>query len=261
MLLRALALLATLVIPLLLAVEAVAQVHAAMFWIGPLAAVGCTLPILLATKDRAQVLVAAALAAMAAASTPGLPELLRITGDESGLPVHDLREGPLPSDASGYVAVRGYLRDAYVVDEYHPAAGQRPNENLTPDAVLLPLLGTNETEIEGETLGRVVVARVKPERVEAPIVTLRGKLGPVNQEIVASLFVVQVLGQPAPGTAMPQIEAVLLDTLDVPSRGQALTRLGLAVGAGVLALVLLWLALPRRRETEPVHRRDAQRPQ
>src|SRR5690606_17127521 len=122
-LLRALALLATLMIPLLLAVEAVAQSHAAMFWVGPLAAVGCTLPILLKTKDRAQVLVAAALAAMAAASTPGLSELLRITGDESGLPVHDLREGPLPSDASGYVAVRGYLRDAYVVDEYHPAAG------------------------------------------------------------------------------------------------------------------------------------------
>jgi hypothetical protein len=243
-LLRALAVLATVLIPLLLAVEAVSQLHASMFWIGPVAAVVCTLPILLKSSDRAQVLVGAALAAMAAATTPRLPELLRITGDEQSLPVHDLREGPLPREASGYVAVRGYLRDEYVVDEYHPAQGQRPNENLTPDAVLLPLLGTNATDLHAEQLGRVVVARVKPERVAAPIVTLRGKLGPVNQEIVDSLFVVQVQGQTA-GMAPPRIEAVQLDTLDVPTRPQALTRLGLAVGAAVLALVLLWLALPR----------------
>jgi hypothetical protein len=37
----------------------------------------------------------------------------------------------------------------------------------------------------------------------------------------------------------------MLDTLDMPTRGQALTRAALALGAAVLGLILLLFALPR----------------
>jgi hypothetical protein len=40
-------------------------------------------------------------------------------------------------------------------------------------------------------------------------------------------------------------KAIMLDTFDMPTRGQALTRTGLAVGASLLSLILLLLALPR----------------
>jgi hypothetical protein len=244
-LLRVLALLAAIVIPLLCGVEAISQLHPVMFWVGPLAAIACALPIArAATNNRTQALLGAALAAMAAASTPDLPELWRITADEASLRVHDLRDAPLPSDAEGYVAVRGYLLDEWVVDEYFPKPGERPNENEAPAAVLLPLLGTDANELHAEQLGRVIVARVKPERVAAPIVTLRGKLGPVNPEIVDSLFIVQVQGQS--GGPPPRPDAVLLDTLDVPTRARAWTRIGLAIGAAFAGLLLLWFSLPGR---------------
>jgi hypothetical protein len=274
--LRVLAVLAAIVIPLLLTIEAVSQLHPLMFWVGPIAAIACTLPIVhAAVGARGQALLGAALVAMAAAATPELPELLRITAADDVLPVHDLRDGPLPTDADGYVAVRGYLREEWVVDEYHPNAGERPDQNLEPTAVLLPLLGTTEIELRGETLGRVIVARVTPEQLGRPaITTLRGRLSPVGDEIVDSLFIVQVderaraANQPAGREASPHAgrrpstggsggrednlgvvarpEAVMLDTFDMPTRAEALTRTGLAAGAALLGLLMLWFALPRR---------------
>jgi hypothetical protein len=246
--LRVLAVLAAIVIPLLLTIEGLSQLHPIMFWAGPLAAVACTLPILYAAVHaRGQALLGAALVTMAAAATPELPELLRITATDDVLPVHDLREGPLPSSADGHVAVRGYLREEWVVDEYHPGDGERPDQNLAPTAVLLPLLGTNDTELHAEALGRVIVARVAPEQLDGPpIITLRGRLGPVGDEIIDSLFIVQIDERVRASGLLARPDAVLLDTFDMPTRAEALTRTGLAAGAALLGLLLLWFALPRR---------------
>jgi hypothetical protein len=246
--LRVLAVLAAIVIPLLLTIDAVSQLHPVMFWVGPLAAIACTLPIVhAAVGARGQALLGSALLAMAASGTPALPELLRITAADDVLPVHDLREGPLLIDADGYVAVRGYLREEWVVDEYHPAEGERPDQNLAPTAVLLPLLGTTEVDLRAETLGRVIVARVSPELLDGPaIVTLRGRLGPVGDEIVDSLFIVQVDERARAAGLMARPEAVLLDTLDMPTRAEALTRTGIVAGAALLGFLMLWFALPRR---------------
>jgi hypothetical protein len=246
---RVFAVLAAIVIPLLLTIEALSQLHPAMFWIGPLAAILCTLPIVhKAVGARGQALLGAALAAMAAASTPELPELLRITADDDTLAVHDLREGPLPDTASELVAVRGYLRkEGGVVDEYHPGEGKRPDQNMAPTAVLLPLLGTTDVDLPAETLGRVIVARVSPEQLGGPtLVTLRGRLAPIGDEIIDSLFIVEVDEATRKAGMVVRPQAVMLDTFDMPTRGEALTRTGLAAGAALLALLLLWFAIPRR---------------
>lgn len=248
--LRVLAVLAAIVIPLLLSIEALSQLHPVMFWIGPITAILFTLPIVyVAVGARGQALLGAALAAMAAASTPELPELLQITGSDDALEIHDLREAPLPSTAAGHVAVRGYLREEWVVDEYHPGKGKRPDQNMEPTAVLLPLLGTTATDLRAETLGRVIVARVRPDQLGgAPVVTLRGRLAPVGDEIVDSLFIVQVDEKTRAAGIMVRPQAIMLDTLEMPTRAQALTRTGMAAGAGLLALLLLLFAIPRRRD-------------
>ena len=51
---------------------------------------------------------------------------------------------------------------------------------------------------------------------------------------------------PAEQAAPAQLEAVMLDTLDMPSRGQAITRAALAAGSAILGLVLLLFSLPGR---------------
>ncbi|PRP92070.1 hypothetical protein ENSA5_51640 [Enhygromyxa salina] len=248
MFLRALAVLAAIAVPLLLTIDAISGLHPAMFWVGPLVAIACALPIVLAAESaRGQALVGAGLAAMAAASSPELPELLAVTRDPDAMPVLDLREAPVPEGQDGYVAVRGYLRTEWVVDEYQVADGDRPDQNEEAKAVLLPLLGTNEEIIAAdEHLGRVIVARVSPRvAYGSPLVTLRGRLVPVGPEIVDSLFIVQVNDQGLASGVELRPKAVMLDTLDMPTRGQALTRTGLAGGAALLSLILLLLALPR----------------
>ncbi len=251
---RVFAVLATIVVPLLLTIEAISELHEVMFWVGPIAAALCTLPVVyVAVGSRGQATLGAALAAMAAASTPELPELLRITGGDEALEVHDLREAPLPDTATGLVAVRGYLRkEGGVVDEYHPGAGKRPDQNEVPSAVLLPLLGSTDVDLPAESVGRVIVARVSPQQLGgSKLVTLRGRLAPVGDEIVDSLFIVQVdeASRKAGVTVRPK--AVMLDTFDMPTRGEALTRTGLAVGAALLALALLWFAIPPRARESP----------
>jgi hypothetical protein len=191
---------------------------------------------------------------LAAAATPELSELLAITRAEQSLAIHDLREGPLPAEQDGYAAVRGFLRDDWQVDEYRVAHGQRPDQNEQAEAVLVPLLGTDAAVIEvgaGE-LERVIVARVSPAQLGArSLVTLRGRVGPVSPEIVDSLFAVQVDKEGFTSAAMLRPQAVLLDTLDMPTRGQAITRLALAIASALLGLALLWLAVPRTGTREP----------
>ncbi len=251
MILRVLATLAAIAVPLLLTF-AVAQPLLELPWLGPALAFALALPVVLAAKQaRTQALVGAGLAAMAAAASPELPEQLEITGDPEALAVHDLREGPLPAGATGYVAVRGFLRGDWQVDEYRVAAGERPDQNEQAAAVLVPLLGSREEVIavEADAPPRVIVARVTPAQLASrSLVTLRGRVGPVAPEIVESLFAIGVDAQGKPTLVAALPEAVLLDTLDLPTRGQALTRLGLAIGAALLAWVLLLLALPRREK-------------
>lgn len=246
---RVFATLAAVVVPLLLTIDAIAQLLPDHVWLGPAIAAACALPVVYAAKlARSQALLGAALAAMAASVSGDVPEQLAISGDEQSLEVHDLREGPLPAERDGYVAVRGFLRSDWQVDEYRVADGQRPDQNEQAKAVLVPLLGTNAEviEVEGGELERVIVARVTPALLGTPsLVTVRGRIGPVSPEIVDSLFAVQVDADGKASTLALRPEAVMLDSLDVPTRGQAITRLALAIGAGVLALVLLWLAVPR----------------
>ena len=249
MLHRALAVASAVAVPLLVMIPAIARLHPYMIWVGPIAAALLALPIVLrAGEARTQAVVGAALAAMAAGSSPDIPELMALTSDAGGVPVHDLREGPLPDSAEGYVAVQGYLRQEWVVDEYRVAEGERPDQNEEAPAVLLPLLGTDADVIETDPArGRVIVARVRPAQLRGPaLVTLRGRLGPVDPEIVASLFIIQLSDQAAAGDAPPQPRGVMLDTLDLPSRGQAITRAALSGGAALLGLILLLFSLPRR---------------
>jgi hypothetical protein len=242
--------LAAIAVPLLLTIDALGQ----LAWWGPAIAAACALPIvIMATQARAQALLGAALAAMAAALSPELPEQLAITGDEQTLLVHDLRDGPLPDGHHGYVAVRGFLRSEWQVDEYRVAKGERPDQNQEARAVLVPLLGTNAEviEVDGDAPERVIVVRIAPSQLgDRKLVTLRGRIGPVAPEIVDSLFAVQIDGKGFTSVSALRPEALLLDTLDVPTRGQVITRTALAIGAGLLAWVLLGLAMPRR-EPEP----------
>lgn len=255
MVLRVFAVLAAFVVPLLLTLEAVARLLPELPWLGPAIAAGFALPVVFVAKfARGQAVVGAGLAAMAASASAEVPELLAITQAEQSLAIHDLREQPLAPEQAGYLAVRGFLRSDWQVDEYRVSAGQRPDQNAPAKAVLVPLLGTDAAVIpvaQGER-APVIVARVTPAQLHAgPLVTLRGRLGPVDAEIVDSLFAVQIdgAGQARPGTLRP--EAVLLDTFDLPTRGQAITRTGLAIGASVLSLMMLLFALPRLAPVEP----------
>lgn len=248
MVLRVLATLAAIAVPLLLSIDAVSD-RLPLVWLGPALAGVLALPIVLAAKHaRGQALIGAGLAALAAGATPELPELLAITRDEQA--IHDLREGPLPTASDGYVAVRGFLRSDWQIDEYRVAKGQRPDQNEQADAVLVPLLGSNESviEVEADQLGRVIVARVSPAQLGVrSLVTLRGRLRPVSPELVDSLFAVQVDDQGLASATNLRPNAVLLDTLELPTRGQAITRLSLAIASALLGFVLLWLCVPRKR--------------
>jgi hypothetical protein len=244
---RAFATLAAIAVPLLLLLDAVSELLP-LAWLGPAIAGALALPVVLAAKHaRGQALIGAALAALSSAATPELPELLAITRAEQKLEIHDLRDGPLPIERDGYVAVRGFLRSDWQVDEYRVARGERPDQNEQAEAVLVPFLGTHAATIEVESgeLDRVIVARVAPAQLgNHSLVTLRGRIGPVSAEIVDSLFAVQIDAKGQAHATTLQPEAVLLDTFDLPTRGQAITRLCLAIAAAVLGLALLWLAVP-----------------
>jgi hypothetical protein len=251
-LLRAFAVLAAIAIPLLLTIDLIAAPLRGFAWLGPALAVAAALPIVFAAKHaRGQALVGVGLAAMAATASPELPELLALTGDPEALPIHDLRKAPVPAELGDYAQVRGFLRGEWQVDEYRVATGERPDQNEAASAVLVPLLGSNAAVIEvgADQLGRVIIARVDPERLATPgLVTLRGRLGPVSPEIVDSLFAVQVAADGQATATHLRPDAVLLDTLELPTRAQAITRLALVIAAALLALILLLAALPR----EPV---------
>lgn len=125
-------------------------------------------------------------------------------GDPAAWPMYDLTSAPLPDEAEGYVRLEGFLRPSMQLREFQVAKGERPDQNETAHAVLMPLVGTSEGVIKIE--GRAVIARVPertrrgPERVQ-----LSGALVP--PPVGVSEVLIQ-LGEGSTG----ELSAVMLDT-------------------------------------------------
>jgi hypothetical protein len=230
---RALALLAAIVIPLVLLLDPVALPSP---WIGAALAFACALPLAFRfAEHRSQAVLGAALAGFAGLLAPELPDLVRATRE---LPVHDLREGPIAAQTGEWIAVRGYLRNEWTLDEYRVAQGERPDQNERAAAVVVPLLGSEGEQVDASQ-GIVLVARVDPELARTGgLQTLHGKLVEVAPEIVEALFVLQ-------GGTTGLDRARMLDTLDRPTESEAWTRAGLLIAAMFLALGLLVTCVPR----------------
>src|SRR5262245_8379902 len=132
---RALALLAAIVIPLVLMLDAVVLPSP---WVGATIACACALPIAFRfAEQRSQALLGAALAGFAGLLAPDVPDLIRATRE---LPVHDLRDGPITAETGEWIVVRGYLRNEWMLDEYRVAEGERPDRNTPAPAIVVPLL-------------------------------------------------------------------------------------------------------------------------
>jgi hypothetical protein len=230
---RALALLAAIVIPLVLMLDVVAR-SLPSTWLGVAIASACALPIVFRfSEHRSQALLGAAVAGLAALLASEAPRSIRATREIESMPVHDLRDGPITTDSGDeWIVVRGYLRNEWTLDEYQVAQGERPDQNLPPPAVLVPLLGTQDEQVDASE-GIVLVARVSPELAEAGgLQTLRGNLVEVAPELVEALFVMQ------PG-ATGKDRARMLDTFDLPTKGEAWTQAGLCIAAMLLGAGLL----------------------
>lgn len=234
---RALALLAALVIPLVLMIDALARSLPGP-WLAAAIAFGCALPIAFRfAEHRSQALLGAALAGFAGLLAPEVPNLIRATRELESMPVHDLREGPIVAEPGEWIVVRGYLRNEWTLDEYRVAEGERPDQNAPAKAVVVPLLGT-EDELVDASEGIVLVARVDPELAKAGgLQTLRGKLVEVAPEIVEALFVMQD-GTTGKGRAR------MLDSFDLPTKSQAWTQAGLLIAAMLLGAGLLVTSVP-----------------
>lgn len=241
MLLRALAVLATLFIPLATAFDGIFTSEAV-----PIATVLVCVGALLLRRNPAlpQVLIAAALAAFATHTAFGTQELLRDSSVFFGPSTIDLRTDPISTDRAGVVEATGYLRDEWVLDEYRTADGQRPDQNKTAHAVLVPFLGDKTESLRPDH--PVVVARI-PATLDRgqKLQTLTGTLRPIPKELLVTLLAA------ASPDAEAQMRGLLLDTVDLPTRGQALTRAGLALFAALLAALLLLLGIPSPAPPRP----------
>ena len=144
----------------------------------------------------------------------------------------DLTRAAMPPSPPAYVAVRGYLRDAWVLDEYAVAPDELPDQSRPARAVLVPMVGTTDEVV---TLrGAIVVARVPPGQFETTsAVTLRGATSAVSEPVVRTL--VQITGVPADAN----VTAVMVDTLAVPDPDRAWIR---ATVAGLVLLIALGCA-------------------
>jgi hypothetical protein len=240
---RALAVLAAVILPLAVAIGPTIGLEFAQ----PLVPVVVTVVLALAVlgfhrHKLSNVVIGAALAGLSAQQAHGVLMLLDVTSPSPSTPIHDLREGPLPESASGIIRVQGFLRDEWLLDEYRTEEGARPDQNETPYALLVPFLGTKEAVVPA---GRIVIVRVPGEhdRSTSPQ-TLQGQTGPVPQELLVSLV------NAATPEALAKVEGVMLDTMVVPTRNQALTRLALSGGSSVLALILLISATRGRKDDE-----------
>ncbi len=150
-------------------------------------------------------------------------------------PGYDLRDGAIPNDVTGFIEVRGYFRNEWVLDEYQVANGQQPNQNEIADAVLVPFTSTLDRVLALE--GAIVVARVRNhEHKRSGLQTIRGHVEHLPLEVLDTLVTVRgaSTNDGPPG--------ILLDTLELPSRRDVavsasllMLAVGLSLACGLLA--------------------------
>lgn len=209
-------------------------------WVPPLvlALAGLTL-VVMRFEAIGGIVVGTLLAALSASLGAGVAS----TGWGGELHTYDLRAAAIPDDATGEVELTGHLRTDWMLDEYRVERGQRPDSARESSTVLAPLLGTKEDVVTHQ--GRVVVARLDRARADGAatgVVTLRGELQPLPDELLTTLFATNASGGNKGPGAKP-IRGVLLDTLAAPrqmrSIGGTLTSALLgAIGLLILVLVL-----------------------
>ena len=197
-------------------------------WMG-CAAAGVALLALAAWHRRSIGLLALGyvLAAVAALMTgPARFALERSTPSE--FPFFDLSASPLPDDPPQFVAVHGYFRTEWVLDEYAVAPGERPDQSKAPPAALVPFAATEKDPVD---LGSaIVVARVRPGDLKpGEPTTIRGRTAALEPELLSTLLAVATEGEP-PSNA----RAIVVDTLvavDDARTGLILALLALLGGA------------------------------
>lgn len=137
-------------------------------------------------------------------------------------PHFDLEHDAMPASPPPYVEVTGVLRDGWILGEYAVAEGDVPDQSRPADAVLIPLTPTADATIL--LRGAVVVARVRADVPRSTAkVTLRGRTEPLPAELATTLVDLS-------GAQAADVRAVLVDTLRVPSSGEAWTAILLALG-------------------------------
>jgi hypothetical protein len=158
--------------------------------------------------------------------------------EDGNWPVVDLTEGPFPSATSEFVAVRGYFRAQWTLDEYAVAEGVHPDQNVAPAAVVVPLTGTKEDKVTLD--GAVVVVRMPPARASAGgLQTVRGKLVPVEMALVATIL------QMDSDVDVSKMHAVMVDMFAVPSRTEGVVRAALVVLCMLIAAGCFWAGVVR----------------
>ncbi len=205
-------------------------------------------------------LLGTAMAILAAQLGGPARNLLDVTADldADSWPTYDLTQEGFPPSSPDFVAVRGFFRPAWTLDEYGVPTGEHPDQAVPPRAVLVPMLGVGpgtraETEAEAgagapdETValdGAVVIARVAPGRAEqGGIQMVRGKTEPVPPDVLGTL--VRLGPQLQPG----DLDAVLVDSLATPARRDALVGTGLTLLCMLIAGVCMGGAVRTPRRT------------
>jgi len=157
-------------------------------------------------------------------------------------PHYDLTQAPMPTNVPEYAAVRGVLRDGWVLGEYAVAEGDIPDQSQPAAAVLIPLTASADPTVP--LRGAIVVARVRAAtpRTTEPV-TLFGRIEPLPEAITLTLVDLTPEARDA-------ATGVLLDTLRVPQAGEAWTAVALLVGLALGAAVAF--ALGARQSTDTV---------
>ncbi len=216
------------------------------WWLPALGAAPALLWLVATRRSIALWLVAASLAGLATQSAAQARVLWTVSSGEGFVDV-DLREGALPDPAPAYVRALGYTRSGWTLDEYAVAPGGLPQQDETPVAVLVPMLGDRGADDGADASeapeGRriqpgtaIVVARVSPNAVlrAGDIAQLSGKTSPLDPQLLRTL--VQVEGDPA------SVRGIVLDTLAVPSAQDAWLEVGLAALALLVAVACAFVA-------------------
>ncbi len=192
--------------------------------------------------------VAAGLALLATRAAPLAREaIVPAAEDTDAVPTIDLTRGEALPPEGDLVAIRGFLRDDYHLDEYQVRPGDRPDQKETAPRVLVPFLGSREQAITPDT--PILVARIPGDMARPDqAVVLRGRLGPLEPSLFEALFATaEGLG----GTDTDTLETHLLDTTAVPPTGRPWIQLLLCVGAAGIALALAFGSLGESEDAHP----------